>query len=218
MQRAGWAVITFHYRGSWGSGGRFTLAGSCGDVDALITDVAAPANAAKWHADPKRLVVIGHSYGGYVAACAAARHPELRAVGLIAPWNIAEDVDDLIRLSPAERRAKAPELFDDVDGRLTGADAESLTEEIVAAGRDLDITRFVPALKQRPLLLATATRDSDDDKAIGLSKALGDKTPLLTRRSFETDHPFNDQRLALIAFVLRWLDGLPDAPRSVTAR
>ena len=24
MQRAGWAVVTFHYRGSWGSGGSFS--------------------------------------------------------------------------------------------------------------------------------------------------------------------------------------------------
>jgi pimeloyl-ACP methyl ester carboxylesterase len=218
MQRAGWAVITFHYRGSWGSGGRFALTNGCDDVDALIADLSAPANADKWRADPKRLVVIGHSYGGYVASCAANRHPALRAIGLIAPWNIAEDVDDFARLSPEERRTKAPVAFDDIDGRLTGADAQSLMEEIVAGGRQLDLTRFTPALARRPLLLATATRDSADDQAVGLSKALSAKTSLVTRRLFDTDHAFNDQRLALTAFVLGWLGKVPGAPRAVAGR
>lgn len=70
MQRAGWAVVTFHYRGSWGSGGKFTLAGGCDDVDSLIAEIASANGPAKWHVDPRRMVIMGHSYGGFVTSCA----------------------------------------------------------------------------------------------------------------------------------------------------
>lgn len=64
MQRAGWAVVTFHYRGSWGSGGIFTLAAGCDDVDSLLEDISSPLRPRKWHIDPRRIVVIGHSLAG----------------------------------------------------------------------------------------------------------------------------------------------------------
>ena len=59
MQRAGWAVITFHYRGSWGSGGKFTLSGGCADVDALLREIEGASSTDKWHVDPHRIVVVG---------------------------------------------------------------------------------------------------------------------------------------------------------------
>jgi pimeloyl-ACP methyl ester carboxylesterase len=87
VQRAGWTVITFHYRGSWGSGGAFTLTGGCEDVGALLSRLRDPAAARDWGVDPSRLVILGHSYGGLVPGCAAASHPQVLGVGLIAPWD-----------------------------------------------------------------------------------------------------------------------------------
>jgi pimeloyl-ACP methyl ester carboxylesterase len=213
MQRAGWGVITFHYRGSWGSGGKFTLEGGCDDVDALLAEIESPQGAGKWHVDPKRIVIIGHSYGGYVAACASARHPELIATGLIAPWDISFDARAFAKLSPAAAQKLASEAFNDVDGRLSGADAQSLMAAIRDHGAKLDLAATAPALARRPLLLATATRDDPDDQAADLRGALG-RLPnaRVTYRLFETDHGFNDQRIALETFILDWLAPLPGAP------
>ena len=213
MQRAGWAVVTFHYRGSWGSGGAFTLPGGCDDVDALIADIAGPLGSTKWHIDPKRMVIVGHSYGGYTASCAARRHPELIAVGLVAPWDISYDARQVAKLTPRQLRERAPTAFNDVDGRLTGANAVSLMMAIRNHGAAMDLTAAVPALTSRPLLVATATRDDADDRAIGLLAALkSSPAARLTYREFETDHSFNDQRIALESFVLDWLATLPGAP------
>jgi uncharacterized protein len=215
MQRAGWAVVTFHYRGSWGSGGTFTLEGGCDDVDSLLADIGSANGAAKWHIDPKRIVIMGHSYGGYVAACATERHASLLATALIAPWDPSADVARFAAI-PADRIAvEAPKIFDDVDGRLTGADAASLMNAIRDHGAGLDLAAAAPALESQPLLIATATRDDPDDQAIGLRKALAGATNApLTYRMFATDHGFNDQRIALEAYVLDWLATLPGAPAS----
>ena len=215
MQRAGWAVVTFHYRGSWGSGGTFTLEGGCDDVDSLLADIGSANGAAKWHIDPKRVVDMGHSYGGYVAACAAGRHASLLATALIAPWDPSADVARFSAI-PADRIAvEAPKIFDDVDGRLTGADAASLMNAIRDHGAALDLAAAARALESRPLLIATATRDDPDDQAIALRKALaGAANAPLAYRMFTTDHGFNDQRIALEAYVLDWLATLSGAPAS----
>src|SRR5690348_3348788 len=64
MQRAGWAVVTFHYRGSWGSGGTFALGGGCDDVDSLLEDISSADGSAKWHIDPRRIVIMVTAMAG----------------------------------------------------------------------------------------------------------------------------------------------------------
>jgi pimeloyl-ACP methyl ester carboxylesterase len=215
MQRAGWAVVTFHYRGSWGSGGTFTLEGGCDDVDSLLADIGGPDGAAKWHIDPKRIVIMGHSYGGYVAACATERHPSLLATALIAPWDPSADVARFAAIPADQIAVEAPKILDDVDGRLTGADAASLMSAIRDHGAALTLAAAAPALERRPLLIATATRDDPDDQAIALRKALARTANApVTYRLFTTDHGFNDQRITLETYVLKWLATLPGAPAS----
>jgi len=72
MRRAGWNVLAMHYRGSWGVGGDFSLAHASEDADAMVAFAHSPEPARKYHIDPDRIVVVGHSMGGYMAAWAAA--------------------------------------------------------------------------------------------------------------------------------------------------
>jgi hypothetical protein len=132
---------------------------------------------------------------------------------LIAPWDISEDMRAWGTLPPAQRLAAGNAAFDDVDGRLVGADAVSLTDDIVRDGGQFDIAAFSAALAAKPLLLLTATRDDPDDQAIGLLAALR-KLPNapLTKAVMDTDHAFNDHRIALQIAVLHWLATLPGAP------
>jgi len=45
----------------------------------MLSYVTQPANATKFHVDSKKIVVIGHSMGGFLAVAAMAQHPELTA-------------------------------------------------------------------------------------------------------------------------------------------
>jgi uncharacterized protein len=213
MRRAGWTVITFHYRGSWGSGGRYTLNGGIADAETLLNLLAQSTSAQAWGVDASRIVLIGHSYGGFVAARAAADAPGVLGVVLLAPWDISFDTRAWAPLTPARRNALALTEFNDAEGRLSGANTHSLLSEVMREGARSDLTRLAPALATRHILIITADRDTDDDKAIGLLPAL---TQLHAAhesvQTFPSDHSFNDHRIALQAEVLRWLAALPGAP------
>ena len=213
MRRAGWTVITFHYRGSWGSGGRYTLNGGIADAKALLDLLAQPASAQAWGVDPSRIVVVGHSYGGYVAARAASDAPGILGVVLLAPWDISFDTRAWAPLPPARRNALALDQFKDAEGRLTAANTPSLLAEVMREGAQFDLTHLASALATRYILIITADRDTDDDKAIGLLPALTQlHAQHETVQIFPSDHSFNDHRMALQAEVLRWLAALPGAP------
>jgi pimeloyl-ACP methyl ester carboxylesterase len=212
MQRAGWTVITFHYRGSWGSGGTFTLLDGVQDAQVLLARLREPQTARAWGVDPAHIVLMGHSYGGLVASRAAAA-PEVEAVALIAPWNPADDARDLARLSPAELDKFVADNFNDIDGRLAGATGASLARDIVRDHASLQLNDSAAVLARRPVLLLSATHDSADDQADALLAALkAAPGARLTDQRMDTSHSFDDHRIALQVAVLRWLAQLPGAP------
>lgn len=205
LRRAGYNVLSFHYRGSWGSPGKFTLAGGVDDGLAALAFLEDPAVAAKFRIDMKRLIVMGHSYGGFVAARVAAAQPHVSAVVLLAPWNPAKAIP--ILTVPAEKFAMtAHSVFDDVDGRLGGYAAEDLAKEVLAPGYDWHPESSAPGLKNLPLLIVGAKHDTPDDQGTELAAELEKlHASDVTRRSLDSDHPFSDHRIALENTVLGWL-------------
>ena len=65
IQRAGWNVLAIEYRGVWGGGGKFSFSHTIEDAQAGLAWLRDPANDAKYLIDPKTIVVIGHSMGGF---------------------------------------------------------------------------------------------------------------------------------------------------------
>ncbi len=69
---------------------------------------ATPANVAKYRIDPTRIVVAGHSMGGFMAASAVAADPKAAGAILIDAWDIGKRKADLV--DPAKRKAALEEL------------------------------------------------------------------------------------------------------------
>lgn len=214
IRRAGWAVITYHYSGSWGSGGRFSLGVGVADTEALLHHLHMPAHAAEWNVDPSRIVLIGHSFGGYSAARVASDTTELLGVALIAPWDPANSARRLANTSPSARERVALELFDDVDGRLGVATHRSLFDDLMAHGPSMDLAKLSPKLAARRVLLLTGSRDDEDDRAAHFREQMqrGGASHFQSEE-FDADHPFSDKRIALTAAILRWMAQLPGAPQ-----
>ena len=80
----GWAVLVPDHRGSSGHGRAYLQAmrGRWGDLD--TSDVAAGLRAAgeRGWADPKRMVIMGGSAGGFTVLNVLAQHPDLCAAGV----------------------------------------------------------------------------------------------------------------------------------------
>ena len=69
-------ALVFHYRGCWGSEGRYDLRTIPADVTAAVDHLQTGEYPT---VDPARLAVLGHSLGGWAALLAAADDDRLRA-------------------------------------------------------------------------------------------------------------------------------------------
>lgn len=201
MRRAGWTVITFNYRGSWGSPGRYRFVQNLEDADAVLAFAREPANATKLGIDPARLVMIGHSMGGWVTAMTAAHDHHLRGAALISAANIA--------LFAAMPRADAvAALQENGVEALADTSPETMADEIIAHRDAFDFMKVAPALADTNLLVLSA----DDGLAPGTDRlvariraANGTKISTL---HVATDHSWSDARIRLESEIVRWLGTL----------
>lgn len=201
MRRAGWTVITFNYRGSWGSPGQYRFAQNLEDADAVLAFARDPANAAKLRIDPKRLVIIGHSMGGWVTALTAAHDKRLLGAAMISAGNMG-----LIGALPRDQAVKL--LADNGMEALAGTTPEAMADELIANKARFDFAKAAPQLLQTNLFVLT----SDDGLAgmsDGLTKAIaaGGGTKL-KRLHVATDHSWSDARVRLQVEILGWLETL----------
>ncbi len=144
LRGRGWNSLIFHYRGSWGSGGRYDLRTVPADVTAAVDHLARGAHPA---VDPRRLVVIGHSLGGWAALLATAHDPRLRAVAACAA---AVDIGAL-DLGPAETEREFTRFL-----AVTPAEFRRQRDEVAAR---FDPLAAAAAIAPRPLLVVHGTAD-----------------------------------------------------------
>ena len=202
MRRAGWTVITFNYRGSWGSPGDYRFAQNLEDADAVLTFARDPANATKLRIDPKRLVIMGHSMGGWVTALTAAHDKDLIGAAMISAGNMG-----WLGKLPRDQAVKA--LRDNGMEALSGTTPEIMADEIIANADRFDFVKAAPRLTGTNLFVMT----SDDGLApmsSALSAAIGKAGGGATLRTqhVATDHSWSDARVRLQAEVLGWLETL----------
>jgi len=204
MRRAGWTVITFNYRGSWGSPGDYRFAQNLEDADAVLDFARDPVNAAKLRIDPQRLVVVGHSMGGWVTALTAAHDKELRGAAMISAGNMSA-------IGALPRDQAAALLRKNGMEALAGTTPEIMADEIIANKDRFDFTKAAPQLLQTHLFVLTS-----DDGLAGMSDALttaikaGGGTKLKTLH-IATDHSWSDARIRLQSEILSWLATLKAA-------
>ena len=72
VRRAGWTAVAVNYRGSWGSPGAYRFAHNLEDAKAVLAYLRDPANAKALGIDPTKIVIGGHSMGGWVVAHTAS--------------------------------------------------------------------------------------------------------------------------------------------------
>lgn len=207
VRRAGWNVLTFTYRGAWGSEGSFSIAGAIEDAAAAMAFLRTPEALRTYGIDPRRIVIAGHSMGGFAGALQASRDPQVAGLILLDAWDVGATADE-IRAAGAAGRAGLVASFDDLGRALIGATAESLADEVERRGPSWRLQALAPALAGKPVLTIFASKGlARDNKALvtALRKAGASK---VTAVELESDHAFADKRIALSAEVVRWLQSL----------
>jgi pimeloyl-ACP methyl ester carboxylesterase len=210
IRRAGWDVLYFNYRGSWGSPGAFSFTHAMEDTHAALAWLREPAVAAKLRTDPRYIVLIGHSMGGMIAANVGADDAGVKAIGLISAADMAG------RTLPAVMAGKQEEAVGPIAkslaaeglAPLAGCTSESLARDLMANAAKWSLPGLAPKLAPRPLLVVT----SDDGLApanealVANLKKAGDTDVVAVHMA--TDHAYSDHRLALQKAVLESLSHL----------
>jgi pimeloyl-ACP methyl ester carboxylesterase len=202
-RRAGWNVLTFHYRGSWGSGGTFSFAHCAEDAATVLAWLRQPDVVARFGIDTTRIAVAGHSMGGIMAARVAADDPGVVGAFLMDPADFAA-----IGRSFVDPKAREGFLVGEVRGDmppLAGTSEDAIMDEVARAETRFDLVAAMPALAGRPLALIGATRGIGalSIPASAAARAAGAKH--LQAETLATDHSFSDMRIGLASRLVTWL-------------
>ncbi len=209
MRRAGNNVLYFNYRGSWGSGGEFSVEHAIEDAARAIDLTRDPEWATEYRSDPQRVALVGHSFGGFVGAITTANDPTLPCFAFLAGANLglygraaADDAQTRAGLAIAFGSAMDP------NGGPIDGDPVRMVNEMIDNAESYALTARAPALATRPLLMIAGSRDQvlakdiHHDPLVSALKAAGAQR--LTETIIDDDHSFSASRVALARTVINW--------------
>jgi len=202
IRRAGWNVLLFHYRGTWGVPGSFSQSSAIEDTAEVVRFLREPANAAKYRGDSRLVVLIGHSFGGFIAGYDASHDPDIKAVAMIAAVNLGK-----INADPKEREARLKRWETQLHP-VRGATAAELFAEAERHAKDWDYVQWAEALRTRPVLLLEADDQNHADMEALAWALRKTRAVALEQVAVATDHSFSDRRIELQSIVIKWLETL----------
>ena len=209
MRRAGNNVLYFNYRGTWGSGGEFSIAHALEDVARALELVRDEEWASENRSDPDRVALVGHSFGGFLGAVTTAEDKDISCFAFLAGADLG--VFGFLARHDDNVRAMLEAAFDsdmDEDGGPINGNTRRLVDEMVDRAETYDIPSRAPALADRPLLLVAGERDEalpkadHHDRVFAALRAAGAER--LTELVFDDDHLFSANRVKLARELVNW--------------
>lgn len=212
IRRAGFNVLLFHPRGAWGSQGTYSNSHVMEDVAAALAWLRRPVATDSYRVDPRRLILVGHSGGGFHALHAAAQDDRIASVAALAPVDIGRRG---IVLKDSAAFEAAVHQRESLLGPIHAISARGLIQELADHATEWQLERLVPVLAHKRVLVVAATRDVE----VPLTEVYQPFTAALrkqgatglTTRLLDSDHAFSNNRLELARIVLTWLCADPAA-------
>lgn len=174
----GYAVIQPEYRGSAGFGDKWLMDNGFKSWRTSIGDITAAAHylVSSGIADPKRLAIVGWSYGGYAALQSAATEPALyKAVVAVAPVTDLEmkkreaqnyNISGLVE----KQIGSGPHVIDGSPLRHVGA----ITAPVLLVHADMDLNVDVEESDKMSEALKSAGKDVEYIRVTGLDHYIDD--------------------------------------------
>lgn len=204
----GFCTVNFHYSGSWGSDGSYSVSHCMEDTAAVVEYVR--QNECGLY-DPDNIFVVGHSLGGLMASYAIAELPAVRGGAILAPFNVRVGGEPVVS-------GKGDSFLYDIfstateDFWLRDFQREIFIDELKREPERYDLLTYAGGLSQKPVFLATCTMDPLCPKErhggalADAIRARDGKAPF-TYREYETDHCFNLRRSEVKEDITAFLTG-----------
>ena len=199
LRRAGWNAVTFNYRGSWGSPGSYKFSQNLEDADAVLAYLRVPANAAKLQIDTRRIVLAGHSMGGWVTVMTASHDHGLAGAILIS-------AADMGKMGEMQHDKLVAEMADNMESLATTP--EAMANEVAQNSKAFAFANAIEGLKDVPLLVLSANDGlaPNTDALIHAIQAKGGQK--IKAVHADTDHGWSDHRIFLETTIIDWLSTL----------
>ena len=204
IRRAGFHVIIFHYSGSWGSDGSYSLSNNLEDANTVLDFILQDET---YGFDKQRVYAVGHSMGGFVCGQIAGHRPEIKGAVLLMPCDIGR-LPQIAQEAPASYQT-VQEVLEDSAHWLSGTSGEALLREVLAHSADFRLEGLAEALAQKPVLCIAGTMDIYTpptlhcEPLIRAIQAAGGTS--LQTVYYPTDHFFADYRLTVAETVTKFL-------------
>ena len=193
LRQVGFCAVHFHYSGSWGSAGTFSLTHCMEDAARVLAWIE--SNDSGWF-DTDRLFIVGHSLGGIVTADLLATSEKLKAGVFITPAQYTYKYE--AALSSPEKEAAYRNIYDGYGEWVNGFCWDVLKAEIAHDPARFCFDSHAERLAAKPVLAIGASMDTDvlrEDNLDQLTAAIRRISPdNLTCVTVPTDHALSDQR------------------------
>jgi len=209
VRRAGMNALYFNYRGSWGSGGGFSLGHTIEDAAAAVAFLRDAEAAATYRVDPTKIALVGHSTGGFAAAIAASEDPSISCIGFLAganfgAWGHVSGADEQVRAGFTAALGASM----DPDSGPIDADPVDVVQEMIDRADEFDVTARAEALSARPIFMAIGSRDETvpksehhDPMLTALREAGASR---VTEVVLDDGHSFSAHRMELSRRLVDW--------------
>ncbi len=204
VRRAGFNVLFFHYRGSWGSEGDYSFTSL--HEDALAALKFLRGHAKEYKVDTKKVSIAGHSFGGYAALRAASIDNNLSCVIALSAANPALIAQSNRVNNEFERNIG---VYIDTLFMLHKFPGQQAIEELVNNTKEMDTRHYGEGLKGKKVLLVVGSEDNVTPAV--LQQDVASHYKKIEGLSFEShiipgDHAYSVSRIKLQHLVIGWLN------------
>ncbi|MCF8241691.1 MAG: alpha/beta fold hydrolase [Melioribacteraceae bacterium] len=206
IRRFGFNVLIFHYRGSWGSKGKFSWLNCFDDVKSSVRFLESEWAINELRVDPERIILMGHSMGGFLSLIKAADFDKIKHIAAFAPFNLGYFGKLIMHNEYAFALTNENISY---NCELLNASPDDLISEMIEHSETLNLFNYIEKLLNKNILLIGADNDFIAPAELHFNpftEALenaGCKN--LTKITFDSGHSFSNKRIELTYKIIDWL-------------
>jgi pimeloyl-ACP methyl ester carboxylesterase len=193
IRRAGYNVIYFNYRGTWGSKGTFGFQNAIDDAIAVVDYLTDSINAEKLRVDTSKIALVGHSMGAGIALLAGLKDPRVKSIVGISVFNPFT----LLQGEGAEGNLIGLKEYLLTLGMLS-CDPNKFLDDILAKLDSYDIETQVSRSNKAILVIDEHQNNTNFSKF--------NPRQNFDYKMWNTDHAFTNRRIALTKEIVNWFD------------
>lgn len=208
LRRAGYNVMMPHYRGCWSSEGSYSVSNVLEDAEAVIDYLRSDNCKSSLRVDPRNIILMGYSLGGFTALHTLANHPEIKSMAFIVGYNFGKYAKGLYGNEKFIKEAE--EYWSGSFAPLRGITPEMFIKEIIDNRNKWDLVDKARELNDHSLLFIGGVQDTCADipnhyqPIVDVIKNNNHNN--LTEAILDTDHDCSNSRILLAETVLEWLE------------